>query len=400
MAFDIICCFYSEFNTEKGAEILWQFPGDYIKQEDFLKISEFVIPRTELCDNLVSLRLGNSYLMGYPILLKNHNYDRAKFQFNFCLLISEEEYEKNFLVYELLLKKVAKTFETLEIDADYSFIKNNRSLILSFLENFYDSIVKKQNTISIFLDNINEKCLIEINKTPKESTNTGITYSSSLSNFHFDKFFFFFKFIDFSKAKTEVLPYQVPVWIKYIDFKDLKYFENSVKLIIEQIDGISHVKKIAATLEYEINYVIFVLYNLILVNGVILVDIFQFSNIYRATSNLKKFYQVNLLEEFQNFCKINLSLYNNFSKHKLLKNIYLEEEDIQKENELNESILFSLYCELTNCQDISEFLNKVNNHSVDIALFVAFGLCKKMIRRVHIYGYNKNKDTKDQGSTE
>lgn len=53
--------------------------------------------------------------MGYPIHLKNHTYERAKFQFNFCLLISDEEYENNFLVYELLLKKVAKTFESIEV---------------------------------------------------------------------------------------------------------------------------------------------------------------------------------------------------------------------------------------------------------------------------------------------
>ena len=35
MGFEILCCFYSEFNTEKGAEIIYQFPKDYIKQEDF-----------------------------------------------------------------------------------------------------------------------------------------------------------------------------------------------------------------------------------------------------------------------------------------------------------------------------------------------------------------------------
>jgi hypothetical protein len=80
-----------------------------------MKISEFIIPRTELCHKLVGLKLGNSFMMGYPIYLKHSIYDRAKFQFNFCFLISYEEYEKNFLVYELLLKKIAGTFEALEV---------------------------------------------------------------------------------------------------------------------------------------------------------------------------------------------------------------------------------------------------------------------------------------------
>jgi hypothetical protein len=74
-----------------------------------------MIPRTELCDNLISLKLGNSYMMGFPIQLKNDAYERTKFQFNFCILIKEEEYNSNLYIYELLLKKIAKTFETIEV---------------------------------------------------------------------------------------------------------------------------------------------------------------------------------------------------------------------------------------------------------------------------------------------
>jgi len=30
MRYDILCCLYSEFNTEKGAEIILQFPKEYL----------------------------------------------------------------------------------------------------------------------------------------------------------------------------------------------------------------------------------------------------------------------------------------------------------------------------------------------------------------------------------
>jgi hypothetical protein len=53
--------------------------------------------------------------MGYPIQLKNDAYERTKFQFTFCILIKEDEYNKNFYIYELMLKKIAKTFETIEV---------------------------------------------------------------------------------------------------------------------------------------------------------------------------------------------------------------------------------------------------------------------------------------------
>lgn len=215
-----------------------------------------------------------------------------------------------------------------------------------------------------------------------------------------DNFYFFFKYIDFSKAKNEVLPYQVPIWIKLIDVNELKYFENSVKAIIEQIDGLTHVKKIASKLDLDIKYVIFILYNLVLVDSITLVDIFQFSNIYRATCALKSYYREDIIEDFLNFCNINLSQFNNHNKYKSILDVYMDREESDQIGELNNTVLFSLFCELTNSQNVSEFLNKVKYCNVNIVLFIAYGVYKKIIRRVHIYGYVKNRDIKDQESTE
>lgn len=80
-----------------------------------MMVSEYVIPQTELCENFLSIKLGETYLLGFPIFLKNSKYERAKFQFNFCFLVSQEEYEKNNLIYEFLLKKIGRTFESFEV---------------------------------------------------------------------------------------------------------------------------------------------------------------------------------------------------------------------------------------------------------------------------------------------
>jgi hypothetical protein len=304
-------------------------------------------------------------------------------------MISEEEYDKNSTIYEILLKKIAKTFESLEIDAEYEFMKNNRNLIFQFIDKLYSSLIEKQQIISICLD---ENSLIFPNdKKP-------------INNFSF-----FFKFIDFSKAKSEVLPFQVPVWIRYIDDEDLKYFENGIKSVIEEIDGVSYVKKIASRTKYEINFIIFVIYNLIISDCVSMVDIFQFTNIYKATALLKTYYRKNFCDEFINFCKINLNLFNNRMRYKTLLESYMDDVDINGfdseyflSNELNDQFLFSLFCELTNSADVTEFLSKVRADGVIIPLFIGYGVYKKIIRRVHIYGYIKkeNKDNKDEGSSE
>ena len=40
MRLEILCFLYSQFNTEKLAEIIYEFPKDNIKQEDFFLKSQ------------------------------------------------------------------------------------------------------------------------------------------------------------------------------------------------------------------------------------------------------------------------------------------------------------------------------------------------------------------------
>ncbi len=74
-----------------------------------------MIPPTYLCESLLSIKIEENFLLGFPISLTNSNYDRAKFQFNFCFLISNKEYEKNYILYEFLLKKIGRLFESFEV---------------------------------------------------------------------------------------------------------------------------------------------------------------------------------------------------------------------------------------------------------------------------------------------
>jgi hypothetical protein len=248
-------------------------------------------------------------------------------------------------------------------------MKNNKETIKNFINKLYESIWKNEEVIYINID------------------------SNELVN----RYSFFFKYIDFSKAKNEIMSHHVPVWLKLIDEKDYLYYETTVKSVIEEIDGLTHVKKIANKLEMDIKFVIFVLHNLALVNSITFVDIFQFTNIYRSTKNLKSIYQDDFVNEFINFCDINLNQFNNRAKYKPILEVY-NEDNITDDTKLNSSVLFSMYCELTNSQNISDFLLKVKHFGINIAMFIAFGVYKKIIRKVHIYAYIRSKE-KDQGNS-
>lgn len=83
--------------------------------------------------------------------------------------------------------------------------------------------------------------------------------------------------------------------------------DKKVLLVIQNIDGISFVKKIAYKTELDLNFVMYIVHSLIMVGTICLIDIFQFSNIYRATPELIK-NQNNLVEEFLEFSLINQSV--------------------------------------------------------------------------------------------
>lgn len=146
---DILCLFYSQFNIEKGGEIIVQYPNDFINNEEFIKISEYIVPKPELCNKNLSLKLGSSYLLGYPINLTSPNYNRAKFQFNFCLIITSKSYNINKEIYEALLYKVAKTFEEQEIFSGNDLLIYNKENIISFTKELYLALVNNISIIKI-----------------------------------------------------------------------------------------------------------------------------------------------------------------------------------------------------------------------------------------------------------
>ena len=163
MSFQILSILYTEFNIDKGPELVYQVPKNYIKLEDFKKISEFIVTSTKFCHKEISLHLGNAYLLGFPIFLNNQIYERNRFEFNFCLLVDEDDYENNNYLYQCLIKKINMTFENSEIVYNFKFMKESINMIKQFIDNikliiisiinykyYYQIIDKSHNIFKLF----------------------------------------------------------------------------------------------------------------------------------------------------------------------------------------------------------------------------------------------------------
>lgn len=153
-------------------------------------------------------------------------------------------------------------------------MKGNHKLIENFIITLYEKIERNEEEISIKI--------VENN-------------------------FLFFKFYNLDQIKEEVQSHLVPIWIKPLDPQEQKYMDRKVLLVIQNIDGISFLKKIAFKTELDLNFVIYIIHSLIMVDTICLIDIFQFNNIYRATPELIR-NQNNLLDEFLEFSLINHSV--------------------------------------------------------------------------------------------
>ena len=152
MSFKVLSIIYTEFNLEKGPELVYQIPPNYIKPEEFKRISEFVVPTTQFCNKELSLHLGNAYLLGYPIFLNNQAYERNRFEFNFSLLIDEDEYENNNYLYDCLIKKICTTFENLEIDYDFNFMRKSMNMIQEFMDFLFKHFNSNVSVINIHIE--------------------------------------------------------------------------------------------------------------------------------------------------------------------------------------------------------------------------------------------------------
>ena len=434
MSFKVLALIYTEFNLEKGPELVYQIPENYIKQDQFKKISEFMVPTTQFCNKEVTLHLGNAYLLGYPIFLNNSNYERNRFEFNFGLLVDEDEYEYNNYLYDCLIKKIDTTFENIEIDFEFNFMKKNFSMIKQFIDELYYQFNKKQSIINIHINEkerdddlslseskYSESCenlsnsdkylgianiqdfVLSKSKTDvphiilKQNLDLNLRYSHSSSKEMFKselftnynnnnskktvikkQINFSFRYIDFAHIKVTIQNYFVPVWIRELDKEEKNKLDTINLCIINNINGINSVYQIAKNVSEGIDLVKYALSSLYIIRGISFIDIYHITNIYKPTIELKNIEIKGLFERFKRFCEMNKDEYQN-EKYKDEKNLYY----------MDDNKLFSLYVLLSNSKDVKSFINKLKNKEFNMNLFVGFGVYLGIIRRIHLYySYN------------
>ncbi|KAJ3322661.1 Nitrogen permease regulator 2 [Boothiomyces sp. JEL0866] len=241
----ILAIFYAEFHITQGSQVLFEVPEGFTNsmndgplKVDFDSFSEYMIPKSALCNQLVTISTTNLRIMGFPVLLQDSKYERNALLFNLCFVF---EKTANILSFEQIVTKIARVLRALEVESE--FLSNPETK--STLPNIITQIMEDLNAYHECQISVNDANRIDLKLFPVHS------------------------------EPPLVYDYQVPILItdltKYID----RHWDITMRRIIDFVNGVNTVHKIAYKSDVDITYVRIAIQHLLYYGCAKLIDIFQ-----------------------------------------------------------------------------------------------------------------------------
>ncbi|KAJ5678368.1 Nitrogen permease regulator [Penicillium maclennaniae] len=251
--------FYSKFDTQEGPKVVHQVPDGAISPSStapaqplltFSDISFFVIPRQELCGNLLQVCTNGYRILGYPICMKSPRYDRNEFIFNFCVVLAEED---DFSTYKSVVQKLADMMHALEEQNGFlsrDFSKSGEGKVYSLCE--------------MLMEDLNNYCECMI---PIDELNT-----------------LNIKLFPIYPSPPPVKAWQVPLFtVRYHAFMD-ENWDLTLQRIVPHINGVNSVRIISILADTDFSLTCRAIRHLLYYGCLFILDIFSFSAIYAPTA--------------------------------------------------------------------------------------------------------------------
>ncbi|KAM5456825.1 Nitrogen permease regulator 2 [Microsporum audouinii] len=216
----------------------------------FSDVSFFVIPRQELCGNLIHVCTGGHRILGSPVCMKSPRYDRNEFIFNFCIVLNEED---EWGTYKTVVQKLAHLLCGLEEQSGFlskDTSKDGEGKIYSLCETLMED-----------LNNYYE-CMIPIDELNTLNVKLFPLYPSP----------------------PIVKAWHVPLFtVRCETFMD-ENWDLTMRRIVPYINGINSVRKISILSDADFTLTCRAIRHLIYYGCAFLLDIFSFSAIYAPTA--------------------------------------------------------------------------------------------------------------------
>lgn len=301
--------FYTLFHPTEGSKVRFQFPPNNLEHGgiDFDTIKNYIIPKPQLCNKLLTFKYANYRLVCYPVNVNARYYARNSFNFNFVFVFP---YDCATSPYEPAIARLGKMFKVLEEQSqilskaerdpvyfqlksqDASTVEQNAekgSMTLGEHSDIkppgddgekYQKIMMDlaSDTKNLCIEDLLMKLFLDLNN-----------YSECLipidDGNSIDIKLFPVRIPPTAKISVEDVPIAI---VNLTDIIDVNWDPTMIK-IVPYIDGINSIDQIASCAESDVGLVQECIKHLMYYKCVILSDIFQFSNIYAPTSEIHTF---------------------------------------------------------------------------------------------------------------
>ncbi|KAF8945450.1 Nitrogen permease regulator 2 [Haplosporangium gracile] len=144
----LLSIFYCTFHPTQGPKVLYEVPEGSILSKtsplvDFDSISEYLIPKVELCAKLVTISTPTCKVIGYPINLEHKKFQRNALMFNLAFVFDKDAEISS---YEPVVRKMARVLKALEKESEFL----SRQTRLAMMDNGALANLNSTSSISAF----------------------------------------------------------------------------------------------------------------------------------------------------------------------------------------------------------------------------------------------------------
>ena len=346
------CIFFAEFDTIRGPTLYCQSSPHFITAALFDTISPFLITSPELTHKLITLSLsihGSAYrILAYPMSLSDVKYSRNQLLFSICFAFDGDSSgsgsggsgggsNESYRIYQPALRKLAHYIETLETDSEYLHTPATKRLLPELLQTIYSQLSTEG------------QCTVRANPANR----------------------IFLRLYPHLPQPPAVSSWQVPVLLRGGASGEgvLMAWDMTLRSLVSAMDGESCVGAIAARCGVRVASVKRAVAQLLYGGLAVLVDAFQYTNLYQPTATLITAHS-------------NTQLCNDAIDY-----IQQQQPNQQQQQRLTHWQLLGLYGRMGSNESVEAYLvrERLVESDVDVRRLVRFGLVNGLIRRVHVY---------------
>lgn len=336
--------FFCQFDPKEGPQITDQVPENKytVISDSFHFIQNYLIPREELQQKLITVKAFGFKILGCPVHVKSPIYSRNAFIFNVCFVFKPNA---NTSCYEWVLKKLVQYFTVLEIESNY-------------LSAISDGVLKEKTPTKEYytsLKDVLEQVLHKLNtlgccSIPIDEANT-----------------IHLKLMPSYDVPPTVRDHDVPLLTFELEEYHFQQWDLATQQILPLIDGFKHVSLIAAEAGKDVQLIKALIENLLYFKLVKIIPIFQYSNVYMVTSDIDKLYKCKELQQ------------------QFLRDVQMWSKDLPNFDSVIKVFSCFNHGTMATVKQVAMRLQPHKHLNIDIRKLIQFGVVHNFMRRIHKY---------------